>query len=71
MHHNDITIVCRNIAIYAKFCKVQLGEGVNAILKKVGLYLQNDSISTAIHATLLNLLANYSLDIVLSSDGMV
>ena len=24
-----------------KFCKFQLGEGVNAILKKVGLYLQN------------------------------
>ena len=28
-------------------------------------------ISTAIHPTLLNLQANYSLDIVLSSDGMV
>ena len=26
-----------------KVCKVQLGEGVNAILKKVGMYLQNDS----------------------------
>ena len=26
-----------------KFCKFQLGEGVNAILKKKGLYLQNDS----------------------------
>ena len=26
-----------------KFCKFHLGEGVNAILKKVGLYLQNDS----------------------------
>ena len=23
----------------SKICKVQLGEGVNAILKKVGLYL--------------------------------
>ena len=29
-----------------KFCKFQLGEGVNAILKKVGLYLQNDSYLT-------------------------
>ena len=26
-----------------KFCKYQLGEGVNAILKKVGLYLRNES----------------------------
>ena len=26
-----------------KFCKFQLGKGGNAILKKVGLYLQNDS----------------------------
>ena len=26
-----------------KFCKDQLREGVNAIIKKVGLYLQNDS----------------------------
>ena len=41
------------------------------MLKKVDLYLQNTRISSAIHATLLNLLANYSLDIVLSSDGMV
>ena len=32
-----------NVAILAKFCKVQLGEGVNAILKKVDLYLQNVS----------------------------
>ena len=31
-----------NIAILSKFCKIQLGEGVNAFLKKVGLYLQND-----------------------------
>ena len=30
-----------------KFCKFQLGEGVNAILKKVGLYLQNDSYLTS------------------------
>ena len=28
---------------YSKFYKVKLGEGVNAILKKVGLYLQDDS----------------------------
>ena len=26
-----------------KFCKFQLGERVNEMLKKVGLYLQNDS----------------------------
>ena len=26
-----------------KCCKFQLGEGVHAILKKVGMYLQNDS----------------------------
>ena len=25
------------------FCKIQLGEGVNTILKKEGLNLQNDS----------------------------
>ena len=31
-----------NLAIKAKSCKVQLEKGVNAILKKVGLYLQND-----------------------------
>ena len=32
-----------NIAVYAVFCKIQLGKGVIVILKKVGLYLQNDS----------------------------
>ena len=57
--------------IQAKFCKVQLGEGVNAILKKVGLTYKMTRISSAIHPTLLNLLANHNLDIVLSSDGMV
>ena len=31
------------MAIETTFCKFQLGEGINAILKKVGLYLQNDS----------------------------
>ena len=54
-----------------KFCKVQLGEGVNAILKKVGLYLQMTRILSATQPILLNLLANQSLDIVLSSDKMV
>ena len=29
--------------LITKFCKFQPGEGVNAILKKVSLYLQNDS----------------------------
>ena len=29
-----------------KFCKFQLGEGVNAILKKVGLYIKMTCIST-------------------------
>ena len=44
MHRNDISIVCRkNMAIKKTFCKLQLGEVVNSILKKVGLYLQNDS----------------------------
>ena len=52
------------------FCKFQLGERVNAILKKVGLYLQNDLYLIS-NSTLLNLLANNSLDIILSSDGMV
>ena len=41
------------------------------ILKKEGLYLKMTRISSATQPTLLNLLANYSLDIVLSSDGMV
>ena len=40
-----------------KFCKVQLGKGVNAILKKVGLYLQNDS----------NLISNSAYTIKLAS----
>ena len=39
MHRND-TGKYGNLN---KFCKFQLGEGVNAVLKKVGLYLQNDS----------------------------
>ena len=52
-----------------KICKVQLGEGVNAILKKVGLYLQMTRISSATQPTLLNLLVNECLDIVLASDG--
>ena len=43
MHRNDIIIVCRKIWRFKQFCKVQLGEGVNAILKIVDLYLQNDS----------------------------
>ena len=36
-------LFAENIAIEEKFCKVQLGEELNAIFKKVGLYLQNDS----------------------------
>ena len=36
-------LFAENIAIYTKFCKVQLGEGGNAIFKKVGQHLQNDS----------------------------
>ena len=56
MHRNDTTIVCRNISNLNKFYKFQLGEGVNAILKKVDLNLQNDSrISSANHLTLFNL----------------
>ena len=31
------------MGIQTTFCKVQLGEGVNSILKKEGMYLQNDS----------------------------
>ena len=41
-----------------KFFKVQLGEGVNAILKKVGLFLQMTRILSATQPILLNLLAN-------------
>ena len=41
-----------------KFCKIQLGEGVNAILKKVGLYLQNTRNLSATHPTLLNFVVN-------------
>ena len=46
------------MAIQTKFFKVQLGEGVNAILKKVGMYLIMTCISSATQPTLLNLLAN-------------
>ena len=46
------------MAIKIKFCKVQLGKGVNAILKKVGLYPEMTRISSATQPTLLNLLAN-------------
>ena len=31
------------MAVKIKLCRVQLGEGVTRVLKKVGLYLQNDS----------------------------
>ena len=58
------------MAIETKCCKVQLGEGVDVILKKVGLYLQMTRISSATQHTLF-LLANESLDIAFSSDGMV
>ena len=44
MHRNDITIVCRKIWQFKQNSVwVREGVGVNAILKKVGLYLQNDS----------------------------
>ena len=43
MHRNDTTYVRRKIWLFKQFCKFQLEEGVNAILKKVGQYLQNDS----------------------------
>ena len=68
MHPNDITIDCREkMAILAKFCKIQLVEGVNATLKKVDLYLQNDSylISNSPYTINYYLLANKSLDKVL------
>ena len=41
------------------------------ILKNVAYTYEMTRISSATHPTLLNLLANSSLDIVLSSDGMV
>ena len=41
------------------------------ILKKVGLYLQNDSYLISNSPYTIKLVANYILDIVLSSDGMV
>ena len=31
------------MAVLTTICKFQLGEGVNAILKKVNMYLQNNS----------------------------
>ena len=38
-----------------KFCKFQLGEGVNAILRNVGLYTYKMTrISSVTHPTLLN-----------------
>ena len=40
MFRNNITIVCRKIW---QFKQIHLGEGVNALLKKVGLYIKNDS----------------------------
>ena len=43
MNHNDTTIVCRKYGNLNNFCKFQLEEGVNAIFKNVGLYLQEDS----------------------------
>ena len=44
MHHNDTTILfAGKYGNLNKFCKFQLGLGVNAIKKKVGMYLQNDS----------------------------
>ena len=43
MNHNDTTIVCRKYGNLNTFRKFQLGEGVNAIFKNVGLYLQKDS----------------------------
>ena len=50
----------------SKFCRLQLGKGVKAILKKVGkITYKVTCISLAAHPTLLNLLANKSLDIVL------
>ena len=30
------------MALLTELCKFQIGEGVNTILKKVGMYLQND-----------------------------
>ena len=42
MHRNDTTIVCMKYGNLNKFRKFQVGEGVIDILKKVGLYLQND-----------------------------
>ena len=63
MHRNDVTIVCRKIWRFKQnSVRFSLGGGggggVNAILKKVGMYLQMTGISSATHPTLLNLLAN-------------
>ena len=59
--------------IKTKFCKFQQGYGVNAILKKVGLYLHNDD-SYLIHNSpyTIELASKLKLRyILLSSDGMV
>ena len=40
MHRNNTTIVCMKYGNLNKFCKAK--EGLNAVFKKVGLYLQND-----------------------------
>ena len=49
-------------------CKFQLGEGVNSILKKVGMYLQNNSYLISNSPYTFKLASK--LDILLSSDGM-
>ena len=56
-----------------KFCEFHLGEEANAILKKVCLFLQNDSNLISISPYTIKLASKLKLDIhvVLSSDGMV
>ena len=43
MHRNESPFFAGQYGNLNNFCKFQLGEGFNAILQKVGLYLQNDS----------------------------
>ena len=71
MHCNDSTIVCRKNGILNKFCKFQLGEGVNAILKKVGLYLQNDTYLIRNSSYTIKLASKLKLEYSTLSDGMV
>ena len=68
MHRNDIICICRKIWKFKQSLKVT-GEGVNAVKKKVGLYLQKTHISSATHrplfkcASKLNLRYCTSLDL--------